>query len=69
MARIEIGGPKPGKSQTEQATYDTFRYCGDTRRTSKSEADDEGVIVVVENLDTEKDGASSEYVYYEDLED
>ena len=69
MKKSIEAGPKPGKVDTDQGSYDTFPYCGDTRRTSKSQTDDGGTIVVVENLDTDGDGASSEYVHPEDLED
>lgn len=64
------GEPKPGKSETNEANYSTFKICGDTKRTSQSkplEDDDDVVIVVVENLDTEGDGASSVVVYKQDL--
>lgn len=60
-------GPRPGVSSTNQAEYDTYPYCGDTRRTSVEETDDGLLIVNVENLDNPDDHESTEVVYPEDL--
>jgi hypothetical protein len=61
---------RPGVASTTDADYDTFPYCGDTRRTSLLPTDDSEVIIVqVENLQTSGDGDQATVVYEQDLPD
>lgn len=49
---------------------DTYPYCGDTRRTIITLADDgKGFIVRIENLDNPGDTEESFYVHEEDIDD